>query len=110
MIGDSFLFLLYCIVYCIVYAMFIVLFMLCLFYCICYVYCILYAIFTVFYMLCLLYCICSRNPLIQHLVMKYRHKNTNKNKQEALDRAVWRTGFGSSYGPMVRPTTERMNK
>jgi hypothetical protein len=27
-------------------------------------------------------------------------------KEEALGRAVWRTGFGRSYGPEVRETAE----
>jgi hypothetical protein len=30
-------------------------------------------------------------------------------KEEALDRTLWRTRFGSGYGPVVRQTTERMN-
>jgi hypothetical protein len=30
-------------------------------------------------------------------------------KEEALDRTVWRTRFGSGYGPVVRQTAERMN-
>jgi hypothetical protein len=29
--------------------------------------------------------------------------------EEALDRTVWRTCFGSGYGPVVRQTTESMN-
>jgi len=29
-----------------------------------------------------------------------------KLKEEALDRTVWRTGFGRGYGPVVRPITE----
>jgi hypothetical protein len=27
-------------------------------------------------------------------------------KDEALDRTVWRTGFGSGYGPVVRQAEE----
>jgi hypothetical protein len=27
-------------------------------------------------------------------------------KDEALDRTVWRTGFGREYGPVVRQTAE----
>jgi len=29
-----------------------------------------------------------------------------KLKEDALDRALWRTGFGSVYGPVVRQTME----
>jgi hypothetical protein len=29
-----------------------------------------------------------------------------KLKEEALDRTVWRTGFGRGYGPVVRQITE----
>jgi hypothetical protein len=29
-----------------------------------------------------------------------------KLKEEALDRAVWRTGFGRDCGPFVKQTTE----
>ena len=29
-----------------------------------------------------------------------------KLKEEALDRTVWKTRFGSGYGPVVRQTTE----
>jgi len=29
-----------------------------------------------------------------------------KLKEEALDRNMWRTGFGRGYGPVVRQTTE----
>jgi len=29
-----------------------------------------------------------------------------KLKEEALDRTVWRTGFGRGYGPNVRQTTD----
>jgi hypothetical protein len=32
-----------------------------------------------------------------------------KLKEEALDRTLWRTGFGRGYGPVVRQTTERSN-
>jgi len=31
-------------------------------------------------------------------------------KEEALDRTVSRTGFGIGNGPVVRQTTERMNR
>jgi hypothetical protein len=27
--------------------------------------------------------------------------------EEALDRTVWRTGFGRGYGPVTRQTTDR---
>jgi len=29
-------------------------------------------------------------------------------KEEALDRTVWRAGFGRGFGPVVRQTVERM--
>jgi hypothetical protein len=31
-----------------------------------------------------------------------------KLKEEARDRALWRTGFGRGYGPVVRQTVEWM--
>ena len=31
-------------------------------------------------------------------------------KEEALDRTVWRAGFGRGFGPAVRETTEWMNE
>jgi len=30
-------------------------------------------------------------------------------KEEALDRTMWKTGFGRDYGPVVRKTTGWMN-
>ena len=33
-----------------------------------------------------------------------------KLKEEALDRTVWRTGFVRDNGPVVKQTTEWMNK
>jgi hypothetical protein len=33
-----------------------------------------------------------------------------KLKEEALDRTLWRTGFGRGCGPVVRQTTELMNE
>jgi hypothetical protein len=33
-----------------------------------------------------------------------------KLKEEALDRTLWRTGFGSGYGAVVRLRNRRMNK
>ena len=30
-------------------------------------------------------------------------------KEEALDRTVWRAGFGRGFGPVVRPTVEWMS-
>jgi len=33
-----------------------------------------------------------------------------KLKEEALDRTVWRTGFGRGYGPVVRQQYECMNE
>ena len=32
-----------------------------------------------------------------------------KLKEEALDRTMWKTGFGRDYGPVVRKTTGWMN-
>jgi hypothetical protein len=32
-----------------------------------------------------------------------------KLKEEALDRILWRTGFGSGYGLVVRETAELIN-
>jgi hypothetical protein len=48
----------------------------------------------------------------------YRQKQKTQNekkkylklKEEALDRTLWRTRFGRGYGPVVRQTTEWMNK
>jgi hypothetical protein len=34
------------------------------------------------------------------------NKRYCKLKEEALDRTVWRTGFGRDYRPVVRQTTE----
>jgi hypothetical protein len=31
-------------------------------------------------------------------------------KEDAIGRTVWRTGFGTDYGPVVRQTIERMNR
>jgi hypothetical protein len=33
--------------------------------------------------------------------------DTGNGKKEALDRNLWRTGFGRSCGPVVRYTAER---
>jgi hypothetical protein len=33
-----------------------------------------------------------------------------KLKREALDRILWRTGFGRVYGPVVRQTIEWINQ
>jgi len=30
-------------------------------------------------------------------------------KEEALDRTVWRAGFGTGFGPVVRQTAKLMN-
>ena len=30
-------------------------------------------------------------------------------KEEALDRTMWRAGFGRGFGPVVRETTKRIN-
>jgi len=31
-------------------------------------------------------------------------------KEEALDRCMWRAGFGRGFGPVVRQTTKSMNE
>ena len=31
-------------------------------------------------------------------------------KEEALDRTMWRAGFGRGFGPVVRQTTKLMNE
>jgi hypothetical protein len=31
-------------------------------------------------------------------------------KEEALDRTMWRAGFGRGFGPVVRQTAKRMNE
>jgi hypothetical protein len=41
--------------------------------------------------------------LLEDLKGKRRHW---KLKEDALDRTLWRTHFGRSYGPVVRQTTE----
>ena len=33
-------------------------------------------------------------------------KGYRKLKDEAVDRTVWRTGFGGGYGPVVRQTVD----
>jgi hypothetical protein len=44
-----------------------------------------------------------RKQLLDDLKEKRRYW---KLKEEALDRAQWRTCFGRGYGPVVRQTTE----
>jgi hypothetical protein len=44
-----------------------------------------------------------RKQLLDDLKEKRRYL---KLKEEALDRTLWRTRFGSGYGPVVRQTTE----
>jgi hypothetical protein len=44
-----------------------------------------------------------RKQLLDDLKEKKRNW---KLKEEALDRTLWRTGFGRGYGPIVRQTTE----
>ena len=39
-----------------------------------------------------------------------KRKDTGKWKEEALDRTLWRTVFGSGYGPTVRRTAGWMNE
>jgi hypothetical protein len=43
-----------------------------------------------------------REQLLDDLAEKREHW---KLKEEALDRTVWRTSFGRSYGPVIRETT-----
>jgi len=33
-------------------------------------------------------------------------ENSTKEREEALDRTLWRTHFGRDYGPVVRQTAE----
>jgi hypothetical protein len=44
-----------------------------------------------------------RKQLLDGLKEKRRYW---KLKEEALDRTLWRTGFGRGYGPVVRQTAE----
>jgi hypothetical protein len=44
-----------------------------------------------------------RKQLLDGLKEKRRYW---KLKEEALDRSLWRTGFGRGYGPVVRQTAE----
>jgi hypothetical protein len=44
-----------------------------------------------------------RKQLLDNLKEKKRYW---KLKEEALERTLWRTGFGRGYGPVVRQTTE----
>jgi hypothetical protein len=44
-----------------------------------------------------------RKQLLDELKEKRRYW---KLKEEALDRTLWRTGFGRGYRPVVRQTTE----
>jgi hypothetical protein len=46
-----------------------------------------------------------RKQLLDDLKEKKRYW---KLKEEALDRTLWRTRFGTGYGPVVRQTTEWM--
>jgi hypothetical protein len=45
----------------------------------------------------------KRKQLLDDLKDKIRNW---KLKEEALDRTLWRTRFGRSYGPVARQTTE----
>ena len=42
----------------------------------------------------------------QLLVGLMENRGYGKWKQEALDRSLWGTRFGTDYGPVVRQTTE----
>jgi hypothetical protein len=44
-----------------------------------------------------------RKQLLDDLKEKRRY---HKLKEEALDRTLWRTGFGRGFEPVVRQTTE----
>ena len=44
-----------------------------------------------------------RKQLLDDLKAKTRYW---KSEEEALDRTLWRTRFGTGYGPVVRQTTE----
>ena len=39
-----------------------------------------------------------------------RREDIGNLKKETLDRTVWRTRFGTGYGPVLRQTTELMNE
>jgi hypothetical protein len=45
---------------------------------------------------------------VSSLWMTVRKGADTVNKEEALDRTVWRTGFGRGCGPVIRQTMERM--
>jgi len=44
-----------------------------------------------------------RRKLLDDLKEKRGYSNL---KEEALDRTMWRAGFGRGFGPVVRQTTE----
>jgi hypothetical protein len=44
-----------------------------------------------------------RKKLLDELKERRGHAHL---KEEALDRTVWRDGFGRGFGPVVRQTTE----
>jgi hypothetical protein len=48
-----------------------------------------------------------RRKLLDDLKEKRGYSHLN---EEALDRTVWRTGFGRVFGPVVRQTAELINK
>jgi hypothetical protein len=45
----------------------------------------------------------SRRKLLDDLKERRGYSNL---KEEALDRTMWRAGFGRGFGPVVRPTTK----
>jgi hypothetical protein len=48
-----------------------------------------------------------RRKLLDDLKERRRYSHL---KEEALDRTMWRAGFGRGFGPVVRQTTKRMNQ
>ena len=51
----------------------------------------------------------SRWDLIRRLRVKERRGYSHL-KEEALDRTMWRAGFGRGFGPVARQTTKWMNE
>jgi len=47
-----------------------------------------------------------RTKLLDDLKERTGYSHLN---EEALDRTMWRAGFGKGFGPVVRQTTKRMN-
>jgi hypothetical protein len=47
-----------------------------------------------------------RKKLLNDLKKRRGYSHLN---EEALDRTMWRAGFGRGFGPVVRKTTKRIN-